>query len=245
MRYKFDFSRSEAPEPKPEPLSRCCNAPILVNDDDVCTKCWHPTSPAQSKNHEGCPSPVGECVCEISRAGGAVKPDRDAFTIEVEPETDGRWIADISKYPGVMAYGSTFEEAVIKVLILYESANRAPDQQEGKPGKYPIDRPCSACSAGDTEMEYHDHQPPFRAEPDRDFISAEEFFKREYPDDSHRPSWIDLDGDMRTYEFTEAYLQAYREHVRGKQEHLGRDPEATRHECEHVENKDQQEGSQK
>lgn len=29
-------------------------------------------------------------------------------------------------------------------------------------GKYPIDRPCSACSAGDTKMEYHDHHPPFR-----------------------------------------------------------------------------------
>lgn len=28
--------------------------------------------------------------------------------------------------------------------------------------KLPIDRPCSACSAGDTRMEYHDHCPPFR-----------------------------------------------------------------------------------
>lgn len=30
-----------------------------------------------------------------------------------------------------------------------------------RPGKYPIDRPCSACSA-DPEMERHDHTPPFR-----------------------------------------------------------------------------------
>jgi len=29
-------------------------------------------------------------------------------------------------------------------------------------GKYPIDRPCSACGDGDTKMEYHDHEPPFR-----------------------------------------------------------------------------------
>lgn len=29
-------------------------------------------------------------------------------------------------------------------------------------GKYPIDRPCSVCSDGDTEMEYHDHHAPFR-----------------------------------------------------------------------------------
>lgn len=31
--------------------------------------------------------------------------------------------------------------------------------------KLPIDRPCSACSAGDSEMEYHSHCPPFRVEP--------------------------------------------------------------------------------
>lgn len=29
-------------------------------------------------------------------------------------------------------------------------------------GKYPIDRPCSACSGGDSAMEYHDHEPPYR-----------------------------------------------------------------------------------
>ena len=29
-------------------------------------------------------------------------------------------------------------------------------------GKFPIDRPCSACSAGDLEMKYHDHTAPFR-----------------------------------------------------------------------------------
>jgi hypothetical protein len=33
---------------------------------------------------------------------------------------------------------------------------------EIRPGKHPIDRPCSACSAGDTAMEHHDHEPPFR-----------------------------------------------------------------------------------
>jgi hypothetical protein len=32
-----------------------------------------------------------------------------------------------------------------------------------KSEKLPIDRPCSACGDGDTEMEYHDHHPPFRA----------------------------------------------------------------------------------
>lgn len=31
--------------------------------------------------------------------------------------------------------------------------------------KLPIDRPCSACSAGDTKMEHHSHCPPFREVP--------------------------------------------------------------------------------
>ena len=31
-------------------------------------------------------------------------------------------------------------------------------------GKLPIDRPCSACSDGDSEMKHHDHEPPFRGE---------------------------------------------------------------------------------
>lgn len=40
----------------------------------------------------------------------------------------------------------------------------APSVQPGQAkGKYPIDRPCSACSAGDYDMEHHDHHPPFRA----------------------------------------------------------------------------------
>ena len=45
------------------------------------------------------------------------------------------------------------------------SSSEAPAAQpKGEPqrGKYPIDRPCSACSAGDYKMEYHDHEAPFR-----------------------------------------------------------------------------------
>jgi len=33
------------------------------------------------------------------------------FRIELEREEDGRWIADIPELPGVMAYGSSQEEA--------------------------------------------------------------------------------------------------------------------------------------
>jgi predicted RNase H-like HicB family nuclease len=42
------------------------------------------------------------------------------FPIEVEQETDGRWIAAIPEVPGMMAYGETQEQAIaqVKALIL-------------------------------------------------------------------------------------------------------------------------------
>jgi predicted RNase H-like HicB family nuclease len=40
------------------------------------------------------------------------------FTIEIEREADGRWIAEIPAIPGVMVYGSTRLEAVSKVKAL-------------------------------------------------------------------------------------------------------------------------------
>ena len=33
------------------------------------------------------------------------------FTIEYEQEKDGRWLAEVSELPGVMAYGRTPDEA--------------------------------------------------------------------------------------------------------------------------------------
>lgn len=35
--------------------------------------------------------------------------------IEIEQEVDGRFIAEVSELPGVMAYGATREEAIAKV----------------------------------------------------------------------------------------------------------------------------------
>jgi predicted RNase H-like HicB family nuclease len=40
------------------------------------------------------------------------------FTVEIEQETDGRWIAEIPQIPGAMAYGSSREEAVARVEAL-------------------------------------------------------------------------------------------------------------------------------
>ena len=38
--------------------------------------------------------------------------------IEVEEETDGRFIAEVPDLPGVMAYGQSCKEAIIKVEAL-------------------------------------------------------------------------------------------------------------------------------
>jgi len=40
------------------------------------------------------------------------------FKIEVERETDGRWIAEIPALPGVMVYGKTRTDAVRSVYAL-------------------------------------------------------------------------------------------------------------------------------
>jgi predicted RNase H-like HicB family nuclease len=37
------------------------------------------------------------------------------MTIEIEREEDGRWIAEVTDLPGVMAYGQDREEALAKV----------------------------------------------------------------------------------------------------------------------------------
>jgi len=34
------------------------------------------------------------------------------MAIEIDRETDGRWIAEVAELPGVMSYGATREEAV-------------------------------------------------------------------------------------------------------------------------------------
>jgi predicted RNase H-like HicB family nuclease len=40
------------------------------------------------------------------------------FNIEIERETDGRWICEIPEIPGAMAYGATEEQAKAKAYAL-------------------------------------------------------------------------------------------------------------------------------
>lgn len=41
-----------------------------------------------------------------------------SLTVEVEQETDGRWLAEVPELPGVMAYGNTQPEAIARVQAL-------------------------------------------------------------------------------------------------------------------------------
>ena len=40
------------------------------------------------------------------------------FSIECERELDGRWLAEVSELPGVLAYGVSAEEAMAKAEVL-------------------------------------------------------------------------------------------------------------------------------
>ena len=40
------------------------------------------------------------------------------FTVEIEQEDDGRWIAEVLELPGTLTYGQTPEEATAKVQAL-------------------------------------------------------------------------------------------------------------------------------
>lgn len=48
------------------------------------------------------------------------------FTIEVEQEADGRWLAEVMELPGAMAYGTTREDAIshVEALALRVLADR-------------------------------------------------------------------------------------------------------------------------
>jgi len=40
------------------------------------------------------------------------------YTVEVEQETDGRWIAEVPELPGVLTYGASREEAITRAQAL-------------------------------------------------------------------------------------------------------------------------------
>ena len=59
----------------------------------------------------GCPIRLSIECCLLR--GCAMK-----FEIECEREEDGRWLAEVPQLPGVLAYGSSADEAMAKAEIL-------------------------------------------------------------------------------------------------------------------------------
>ncbi len=57
-----------------------------------------------------------------------------AFSIELEQEVDGRWIAEVVELPGVMAYGATQEQAIAQAqaLALRVVADRLEHDEAGR-----------------------------------------------------------------------------------------------------------------
>lgn len=55
------------------------------------------------------------------------------YNVELEKESDGRWLAEVPKLPGVMAYGSTSDEALAKAeaLALRVLADRLEHHESG------------------------------------------------------------------------------------------------------------------
>ncbi|MBM3942133.1 MAG: type II toxin-antitoxin system HicB family antitoxin [SAR202 cluster bacterium] len=55
------------------------------------------------------------------------------FTIAIEQEEDGRWIAEVTELPGVMVYGATSQEvrAKVQALALRVMAERLEDGETG------------------------------------------------------------------------------------------------------------------
>ena len=55
------------------------------------------------------------------------------FKVDLERETDGRWIAEIGDLPGVLAYGATANEARAKAqaLALRVLADRLEHEEAG------------------------------------------------------------------------------------------------------------------
>lgn len=57
------------------------------------------------------------------------------FNIETELEDDGRWIAEVTDLPGVMAYGKTKDEAIAfaEAIALRVIADQIDKSGEAKP----------------------------------------------------------------------------------------------------------------
>jgi predicted RNase H-like HicB family nuclease len=52
------------------------------------------------------------------RARGSDRPKQQVFRVVFDREDDGRWIAEVPELPGVMVYGESKQEALLRVQAL-------------------------------------------------------------------------------------------------------------------------------
>ena len=55
------------------------------------------------------------------------------FTIELDREEDGRWIADVPDLPGVLVYGNAKQDALAKVQALALRVLTSKIEEDGTP----------------------------------------------------------------------------------------------------------------
>ena len=60
----------------------------------------------------------GLCYNYLYMAKAVKQSKSSSFSIEFDREDDGRWIAEIPKLPGVMAYGKTKRDALQRVYAI-------------------------------------------------------------------------------------------------------------------------------
>ena len=67
------------------------------------------------------------------------------YTLECEPEDDGRWLAEVLELPGVLAYGDSKEQAMVRAetLALRVIAERL-EQGEARALTFTIALPAAA-----------------------------------------------------------------------------------------------------
>ena len=67
------------------------------------------------------------------------------YTLECEPEDDGRWLAEVLELPGVLAYGDSKEQAMVRAetLALRVIAERL-EQGEARALSFTIALPAAA-----------------------------------------------------------------------------------------------------
>ena len=67
------------------------------------------------------------------------------YTIECEQEDDGRWLAEVMELPGVLTYGATKDEALVRAetLALRVIAEQL-EQGEARPTNINIALPAAA-----------------------------------------------------------------------------------------------------